>query len=174
MQIEIDFEVFKALTALRESEVDSYNAVIRRLLNLPNENLLAAFHSRPSSDHPDENALLKAIPTAQRGGIFGNKRRLNALAPDSLSGGILGKYLGGAWFSNVHFPEGTKFRATYKGQTFLAEIKDGQWIGADGIARTSPSDAASAISHTNVNGWRFWFVQMPGDPAWRRMDEIKP
>lgn len=33
--IEIDFDVFKALTALRASEADSYNDVIRCLLKLP-------------------------------------------------------------------------------------------------------------------------------------------
>ena len=35
MQIEIDFEVFKTLTAMRESENTTYNDVLRRLLNLP-------------------------------------------------------------------------------------------------------------------------------------------
>jgi hypothetical protein len=34
MHIEIDFQVFKALTALRESESVSYNDVLRRLLTL--------------------------------------------------------------------------------------------------------------------------------------------
>lgn len=34
MQVEIDFEVFKALTNMRDSESDSYNEVLRRLLNL--------------------------------------------------------------------------------------------------------------------------------------------
>ena len=33
--IEIEFDVFKALTNLRESETVTYNEVIRRLLNLP-------------------------------------------------------------------------------------------------------------------------------------------
>ena len=33
--IDVDFEVFKALTALREAENDTYNAVLRRLLHLP-------------------------------------------------------------------------------------------------------------------------------------------
>lgn len=33
--VEIDFEVFKALTALRETEATTHNDVIRRLLNLP-------------------------------------------------------------------------------------------------------------------------------------------
>jgi len=35
--IEIDFDVFKALTNLRPSENVSYNDVIRTLLNLPNK-----------------------------------------------------------------------------------------------------------------------------------------
>ena len=35
MQIEIDFEVFKELTAKRASEAHSYNDVLRDLLNLP-------------------------------------------------------------------------------------------------------------------------------------------
>jgi hypothetical protein len=34
MQIEIDFEVFKALTALRRNESHTYNAVIREILGL--------------------------------------------------------------------------------------------------------------------------------------------
>lgn len=36
--IEIDFEVFKALTALRESEKDTYNDAVRKLLRLPRAN----------------------------------------------------------------------------------------------------------------------------------------
>jgi hypothetical protein len=175
MQVDIDFEVYKALTALRESESDSYNAVIRRLLGLQNEETLGALLNRqaPRGVVGPVNALARTPPTTARKGLFGGGRGRNALAPDSPLENAFARYLGGTWFGNIHFPEGTKFRATYKGQTYLAEIKDGQWIGADGIARNSPSDAASAISHTNVNGWRFWFVQMPGDPAWRRMDELK-
>ena len=34
MNVEIDFEVFQALTGLRKSEGDSYNDVVRRLLKL--------------------------------------------------------------------------------------------------------------------------------------------
>lgn len=33
--IDIDFEVFKLLTSLRNSETDSYNDVLRRMLDLP-------------------------------------------------------------------------------------------------------------------------------------------
>ena len=35
MQIEIDFDVYKALTSKRESEMHSYNDVLRTLLDLP-------------------------------------------------------------------------------------------------------------------------------------------
>jgi hypothetical protein len=129
VQIEIDFEVFKALTTLRETESDSYNSVIRRLLGMASMTML------------------------------------KDLAKDPVRFGV--------WFGDVHFPEGTKFRATYKGRTYNAEIRGDKWIDAEGIARNSPSDAAGAISGTNVNGWRFWHAQRPGDPAWHRLDELK-
>lgn len=175
MQIEIDFEVFKALTALRVSEADSYNAVVRRLLKLPEQNSLAALVAGdPTLNAPvAENALLQTLSPTQRKGLFGSRKHRNALAPADSICGLLGRYAGGVWFGNSHFPEGTKFRATYKGRTYFAEVKDGQWMGEDGHVRSSPSDAAGAISGTNVNGWRFWHVQMPGDPAWQRMDEFK-
>jgi hypothetical protein len=175
MQIDIDFEVFKVLTGLRVSESDSYNAVIRRLLDMPNANALSALldGSTPKAVVGGVNALAKVGSQGGRRGLFGSSPPRNALALDETSGGLLANYVGGIWFGNVHFPEGTKFRATYKGQTYSAEITKGQWVGADGRVRRSPSDAASAISNTNVNGWRFWYVQMPGDPSWRKLDELK-
>jgi hypothetical protein len=88
----------------------------------------------------------------------------NALAPQN----------GGAWFSNVYFPNGTFFRATYKGNTHRAWINNSQWVDELGRIRTSPSDAASAVTGNNVNGWRFWFVRRPNDEDWRRLDALKP
>ena len=175
VQIDIDFEVFKALTGLRMSESDSYNAVIRRLLDLPHANALSALLDGhiPNAVVGSVNALANAGTQGQRRGLFGSSASKNALAPKEGSGGLLAKYMEGVWYGNIHFPEGTMFRATYKGQTYTAEIMQGQWVGADGKARRSPSDAASAISNTNVNGWRFWHVQMPGDPTWRKLDELK-
>lgn len=157
MQIDIDFDVFKALTALRQSEVDSYNAVIRRLLKLPEVHAGGALSKFHSGAHEQQNPLA-ALASSR--------------SPAPVQNALLGA-LGGAWFGNTHFPEGTQFRATYKGQSYFAEVKDGRWIGQDGVARTSPSDAASAISSTNVNGWRFWFAKRPGDQNWVRMDEFK-
>ena len=172
MQIEIDFEVFKALTALRHSESDSYNAVIRRLLDLPG--------TGGELDSAAINALLgKAIPppipspsarARQKGGIFGLAGNLDG---KQVPTNALARYAGGIWLGNAHFPEGTRFRANYKGQTYFAEVRDGKWIGQDGVQRSSPSEAASAITGNNVNGWRFWLVQMPEDPSWRKLDEFK-
>lgn len=160
MQIEIDFDVFKALTAMRQSEADSYNAVLRRLLSLPVAQGLGALSGFSKSDHGEPtvlNALARNLPSA------------NLLPPQN----ALLQALGGAWFSNTHFPEGTQFRATYKGRTYLAEIRDGQWVGQDGRVRNSPSEAAGAISGTNVNGWKFWHAKRPGEPGWTRIDELK-
>ena len=159
MQIEIDFDVFKELTARRESEADSYNSVLRRLLKLPTANALADAASNKSF----ENALAPSTENALAAYARNHAPSANALA----------NALGGAWFDNIHFPESTQFRATYKGQTYMAQIRGGRWVGADGIVRTSPSAAAGAISNTTVNGWRFWYFKRPGDEEWMRMDTLK-
>lgn len=151
MQIDIDFEVYKALTALRESEADTYNDALRKLLGLPPATV--------RSDAATEIARLLAFPPRN------TKTKSDPVAEALLKGS--------AWFNNVIFPEGTAFRATYKGETHYAQIKDGRWIGDDGVVRTSPSEAAGAISKTNVNGWRFWHARRPGDAEWRRLDELK-
>jgi len=124
--IEVDFDVFKELTMRRQSESDTYNDVIRRMLKLG-------------------QASVSKLATVAKG----------------------------ANFKGVTFPDGTQFRVTYKGRTYTAEIKDGEWIGVDGIRRASPSEAAHAITETNVNGWRFWQCKRPGDPGWQVMDRLR-
>ena len=146
MQVEIDFEVFKALTARLENESDTYNEAIRRLLGLP----------------------------ASEATLLPGEFDIPGLPAPAQGSGILAQLNGGVWFSNVYFPNGTMFRATYKGKTYRARVHNSQWIDEFGIQRSSPSDAASAISGTNVNGWRFWFVRRPQDEDWQRMDALKP
>lgn len=153
MQIDIDFEVYKALTMLRQSEGDSYNAVLRRLLKLNSENALA---SLSTSSGASQNALSPAV---------GIGTKMNSLLRTFEKVG--------AWFDNILFPNGTQFQAIYKGEKFHAQIVDGRWVDGNGIVRSSPSAAASAISGTNVNGWRFWHCKLPGENEWRRMDELK-
>jgi len=80
----------------------------------------------------------------------------------------------GANFKGVFFPDGTQFRATYKGRTYTAEIKNGAWVDSDGTTRTSPSEAAVKITGKSWNGWRFWHCKRPGDPSWQLIDGLRP
>jgi len=160
MKIDIEFSLYQRLTLLLQDESDTYSNVIERLISAKSpespsthQNVLAALIGTAAQDTPhDLNELLHNTP-----------RRPNDLAD----------LLGGAWFDNVQFANGTRFTAQYKGATYNAEIKDGVWVGSDGVARTSPSAAASAISGTNVNGWKFWFVKRPEDSDWQRMDDLR-
>jgi len=144
MLIEIDFDVFKALTSLRKGEEDTYNDVLHRLLHI----------SESISDAHVEDPL-------------------QPVGPDVIARLLAGLEGSGVWMGNVFFPEGTKFRATYKGKTFRAQIKDETWIDENGVARQSPSEAAGAISGTKVNGWRFWYAMRPNDDDWHRLDEFR-
>jgi len=147
MHIDIDFEVYKALTLLRQTEQDSYSDVLRRLLTTADISV--------SGDAPDDQSSNK--PTS----IF------SILKTEGAPSGP------GAWMGHVFLPNGTKFRATYKGETFRAEIKDEKWIDDGGVPRHSPSEAAGAISGTKVNGWRFWHAMRPFDTGWHRLDELR-
>src|SRR3546814_21013403 len=113
MQIEVDFDVYKALTLLRRNEEDSYNDVVRRLLNIAEE--------APNLLDCDEN--LKPV------GI---------IPEDQIARLLAGLDAPGVWMGNVFLPDGTTFRATYKGQTFRAEIKEQRWQDEEGNVRHSP------------------------------------
>jgi hypothetical protein len=125
MQIEIDFDVYKALTILRETEEVTVNDVLRKLLRLPEK---------------------RAVPAAHSDGCI---------------------------FKGVRFPEGTQFRAVYKGKTYTGEIKNAQWQDSEGKLYTSPSSAAFAITQSGINGWWFWEAKRPSDPAWIRLGELR-
>jgi hypothetical protein len=124
--IEVDFEVFKALTARRATEAVTYNEVIRGLLGLG-----AGSRSQLDQDLP------------------------------------------GATFKGVLFPEGTQFRATYKGRTYTAEIRGGVWRDSDGSAQNSPSAAAVRITEKPWNGWRFWHCKRPGETSWTLIEAFR-
>lgn len=67
-------------------------------------------------------------------------------------------------------PHGARLRATYKGQEYVAEVRDGYVIWND-TSYTSISAAAIGViqstgSHRGTeNGWRFWEVQQD-DGSW--------
>ena len=136
-QIDVDLDVFKALTAKNQAEGLVHNDVLRDILNL---------------DSPVE-AELPDTPLS--------------VMSDAISRSM---YAGQFYSRGLALPNGTELRARYKGQQYSAQILDGKWFSLDGLEFTSPSAAASAITGTTVNGWRFWEAKRPGDRGWRRLD----
>lgn len=130
--IEIDFDVFKALTMKRSSEEITENDVLRELLGLP--------ALRPSRSRKD--------PAAEDEG-----------AKDWIVKG-------------VRFPEGTEFRATYKGKTYLAGVENGALV-LNGQRFDTPSSAAMSITNNPVNGWTFWESRAPRQTSWRMLKALR-
>jgi len=141
MTIEIDFDVYKALTARRSDETISYNDVLRTLLGL----------SQPAA------GLRRLF------GFGGGKPEDSNASKDTVT----------AWFyKGILFPVGTGLRAKYKGQVHAARIDRGG-IVVGGKRFATPSDAARAVTGTNINGWRFWQCRLPGEATWRRLDALR-
>ena len=79
----------------------------------------------------------------------------------------------GGWTSKgVTFPNGTEFRAAYKGKTYTAIVENNQLM-LDGKSMNSPSEASHVITGNSVNGWRFWECKMPGTSRWRTLDTLR-
>jgi hypothetical protein len=126
--IEIDFDVFKALTLRRPSEEVTENDVLRQLLGLPAKKSAAAGPPAP--------------------------------AP-------------GDWVAKgIRFPSGTEFRATYKGQTYLARVEGGALV-LSGKRYDTPSAAAMSITGNPVNGWTFWEARLPGQAGWKMIKSLR-
>ena len=72
----------------------------------------------------------------------------------------------------VRFPEGTDFRASYKGDIYNGKV-DKNSLYINGKYYNTPSLAAVAITGYNVNGWRFWKVRLPNQSNWKTMDSFR-
>jgi hypothetical protein len=126
--IQIDFDVFKAITARRKNETISENDILREVFGLPPK------HAEP--------------------------RASQAINPRD-------------WITKgVTFPEGTEFRATYKGRTYMAQVEGGALV-LDGKRHPSPSAAAVSITSSPVNGWRFWEARLPGQSGWKLIESLR-
>jgi hypothetical protein len=126
--IDVDFDVYKALTARRSSEDVTENDVLRELLRLPPK---------------QQGSILMAV---------------------------LSK---GDWTAKgIRFPAGTEFRASYKGQTYLARVEDGALV-LNGERFDTPSSAAMSISKSPVNGWTFWECRFPGQGSWQMIRTLR-
>lgn len=80
----------------------------------------------------------------------------------------------GLYCKDAFLPNGTRLRATYRGQTFFGEVIDGKWIDIQtGETRTSPSQAAAEITRTANNGWLFWKFMRPEDSEWKLLLSLR-
>ncbi len=129
--VEIDFDVFKALTVRRDSPDVTDNDVIRELLGLEPADF--------TSGSPNGVTQSGERPWVSKG---------------------------------VTFPHGTGFRATYKGQVYRAEVKEGALV-YKGERYTSPSPAAMKVTGTQINGWRFWECKMPDSERWVPISRLR-
>ena len=125
--IEVDFEVFKEITARRETEEMTPNDVLRSLLGLD---------TRPSGAGSTTTALK------------------------------------GWSYKGILFPNGTEFKASYKGTMYLANVTADQLM-LDGKVMNSPSEAAMAITRTAVNGWTFWKCRFPESRRWQKLSSLR-
>jgi hypothetical protein len=79
----------------------------------------------------------------------------------------------GDWVTKgVHFPSGTEFRASYKGQTYCGKVESGELV-VDNKRYHSPSAAAVEITGHPVNGWTFWECRMPGKSSWQMIKSLR-
>lgn len=72
----------------------------------------------------------------------------------------------------VRFPEGTEFRAEYKGRQFKAVVEAGALL-LNGKRFESPSSAAMSITESATNGWVFWECRLPGHSSWKLMKSLR-
>jgi hypothetical protein len=79
----------------------------------------------------------------------------------------------GAWTTKgVTFPEGTEFRANYKGRTISGKVESA-FLVVNGKRFDSPSAAAGSITGNMVNGWIFWECRLPGKPSWQIIKSLR-
>jgi hypothetical protein len=81
---------------------------------------------------------------------------------------------GKAWaVSDAGIPEGSEFRANYKGKIYSGAVRNGHLELNDGSRFSTPSAAAGYITKTNVTGWRFWRCKLPGQSEYVLFERLR-
>ena len=79
----------------------------------------------------------------------------------------------------VTLPHGTKLRMEYTGRQYTGQISDSEWV-VEGQRFKTPSAAASGVAvtrngnHTQLDGWRYWYVKRPDDADWIAILRLRP
>ena len=70
------------------------------------------------------------------------------------------------------FPDGTDFRAKYKGYFYYGKVRSGALM-LDKKAFLSPCEAAVTITRSSVDGWLFWDCKPPGASSWINIHTLR-
>jgi predicted CopG family antitoxin len=148
--IEVSFEVWKRIVALTNSENDTFNDVITRLLDfLESKDVNSQIVSTPLVDEKSETIAL-TLPLTDRVD-FGP----------------------GDWVTkNVCFPDGTDFRGEHEGAFYFAKVQNGA-LYYGGKRFESASRAAIEVRKYSENGWRFWHCKRPNDKNWIPINALR-
>ena len=156
--IDIDFDVHKKIEEARLSFDDSPNAVLRRLLNMTDDNSSSQYFGQGNGEQ----------------GLSGES--LELMGSRSLSAEDLERPW---WGKGVTLSHGTKLQMEYRGRQYDGEIHNGRWL-VEGERFGSPSKAAGGVvltkdgKHPQINGWIYWHVKRPGDEDWILINELRP
>lgn len=106
-------------------------------------------------------------------------RRLLGINGSSPVPHVIGATAKRAWSGKgVQLLHGTRLRMDYNGRTHEGEIVDGSWL-VEGETYSSPSAAAGGAARTkggkrtNLDGWIYWWVLIPGEDAWVKLSELR-
>ena len=153
--IEIDWDVFQAITARRPSQAITPNAVLREVFKEDIE-CLRKMHLETAAHSPAKSQ--DSTPGREPQG----KRALVT-----------------KWIS---FPHGTQLRGSYLGNIYHAEVADGFIVvkGLEGKQRFSSLSKAAQAATAGVrkskavhSGWSFWEYWVPGAHTWRKVQKAK-
>ena len=69
-------------------------------------------------------------------------------------------------------PNGTEMFMKYNNKRYEAEVREGAIIlKHDNTSHSSLSGAAVHITNNSVNGWKYWYLKLPGSEGWILADE---
>ncbi|MDE0330256.1 MAG: hypothetical protein OXL41_00150 [Nitrospinae bacterium] len=157
-RIEIDFDVHKKIEEARRSFDDSPNAVLRRLLDIADDD--------SSSQHFLQSDGVQVL-SGERPGLMSGRSLSDEDSEQEW------------WGKGVTLPHGTELRMEYRGRLYSGVIENGRWV-VEGERFGSPSAAASGVARTkdgkrtNLDGWRYWSVRRPMDEDWIPINQLRP
>lgn len=91
------------------------------------------------------------------------------ITPVMLIGQATGEVNGFLYCRGGKIANGTKLRVRYLGELHEAQVRGGK-IWLKDKSYTTPSKAARAVTHNNVNGWRFWEYFDEDLNKWRKLE----